>query len=138
MSETDIRHDVFVTAIEGGIQYWAQVVEYKHSIEDWYANVIDLGSLDANDQEVALAENDWHRVDRDVITEGMKVLAGETDLYREEHRIHPRSEHAKLSFALATVVATGFTMFGDFEDMLDASTADIIVQAGVLGEAIYG
>lgn len=135
---TDIEHDVFVTAIEGGVQYWAKVVEYRHSIEDWYANVIDLGRLDEHDQEVALCENDWHRVDRETIQRGMKVLASETDEYREEHRIHSRSEHARLSFALATVVASGFTMFGDLEDMLDAGTADIIVQAGVLGEAIYG
>jgi hypothetical protein len=138
MFETDIRHDVYTTAIEGGIQYWAQVVQYRHSVEEWFAGILDLGRLDANDQEVAVAENDWVRVDGYVIEEGMKVLAGETDLYRQEHRIHPRSEHAKLSFALATVVASGFTMFGDFEDMLDASTADMIVQAGLFGEVIYG
>ena len=135
---TDIGHSVFVTAIEGGVQYWAKVVQYKHSVEDWFAGIIDLGRLDEHDQEVALAENDWFRVDSSVIKGGMKVLASETDEYREEHRIHPRSEHARLSYALATVVASGFTMFGDFEDMLDASTADMIVQAGVFGEVIYG
>jgi hypothetical protein len=66
------------------------------------------------------------------------VLAGETDEYRAANRIDPGSQHAKLSYALATVVASGFTMYGAFEDYLDADTADLVVQAGLFGECIYG
>ncbi len=146
----DIEFDVFVTAIEGGINYWAQVQEYKHHepgvpesgkaidrvpLDEWYADIIDT-VVEADGDSDPMPER--HRITRKTIQDGFKVLAGETDQYREEHRIHPRSEHAKLSFALATVVASGFTMFGDFEDMLDASTADMVVQAGLFGEVLYG
>ena len=138
MYKQDIEHDVFVTAIEGGINYWSTIQGYKHSIDEWYANILDLGRLDERDQEVALVENDWVRVDREVIRQGMRVLVGETDESREANRIDPGSLHAKLSFALATVVASGFTMYGALEDYLDADTADMIVQAGLFGEVIYG
>ena len=138
MYKQDIEYDVFTTAIEGGIDYWARVQEYKPSPDDWHANILDLGRLDERDQEVALVENDWVRVDREVIRQGMRVLVGETDESREANRIDPGSLHAKLSFALATVVASGFTMYGALEDLLDADTADMIVQAGLFGEVIYG
>ena len=138
MYKQDIEHSVFVTAIEGGINYWSTIQGYKHSIDEWYANILDLGRLDERDQEVALVENDWVRVDREVIRQGMRVLVGETDESREANRIDPGSLHAKLSFALATVVASGFTMYGALEDLLDADTADMIVQAGLFGEVIYG
>jgi hypothetical protein len=130
MYKQDIEFDVFTTAIEGGINYWANVLEYENHTEwarpggelvgdgHWYANILDLGRLDERDQEVALVEHDWVRVDGEVMRKGMTVLAGETDESREANRIDPGSLHAKLSFALATVVASGFTMYGDFEDML--------------------
>jgi hypothetical protein len=139
---TDIEYDVFTTAIEGGVQYWAQVAEYRPSVghEGWYATLVSVTDLPW-EEYVDLDEatdSTGHRVDRETIQRGMKELAGETAEYREEHRIHPRSEHARLSYALSTVVASGFTMFADFEDMLDASTADMIVQAAIFGEVIYG
>ncbi len=143
---TDIEYDVFTTAIEGGVQYWAQVAEYRPSVghEGWYATLVATADLPW-EEYVDLVEADdsrirkfGHRVDRETIQRGMTVLAGETDEYREEHRIHPRSEHARLSYALSTVVASGFTMFADFENMLDAGIADMIVQAAIFGEVIYG
>ena len=144
----DIEFDVFVTAIEGGINYWAQVQEYKHHepgvpesgkaidrvpLDEWYADITDT--------VVDWQLGPWperHRITRKTIQDGFKVLVGETDESREANRIHPRSLHAKLSFALATVVASKGTMGGDFEDLLDADTADMIVQAGLFGEVIYG
>ena len=150
MYKQDIEYDVFTTAIEGGINYWANVLEYENHTEyarpggelvgdgHWYANILDLARLDERDQEVALVENDWVRVDREVIRQGMRVLVGETDESREASRIAPGSLHAKLSFALATVVASGFTMYGALEDLLDADTADMVVQAGLCSEVIYG
>ena len=142
---TDIEYDVFTTAIEGGVQYWAQVAEYRPSVghEGWYATLVATADLPWEEYVDRYGVGDvndsiGHRVDRETIQRGMKELAGETAEYREEHRIHPRSEHARLSYALSTVVASGFTMFADFEDMLDAGTADMIVQAAIFGEVIYG
>ena len=143
----DIEFDVFTTAIEGGINYWAQVQEYNNHTEyarpggalvgddEWYADIIDtVVEADGNSDP----RPERHRITRKTIQDGFKVLVGETDESREANRIHPRSLHAKLSFALATVVASKGTMGGDFEDLLDADTADMVVQAGLFGEVIYG
>ena len=131
MKKQDIELDVFTTAIEGGINYWAEIVAYKWDRAKWYAEIIERGA--GPDSTPGR-----HRIDREVIRRGMQVLASETDESREANRIDHGSLHAKLSFALATVVASGFTMIGALEDLLDADTADMVVQAGLFGEVVYG
>ena len=134
VSQDSLEFDVFVTALLGGIGYWAHTVHYTEADQEgWHAHIIDIGR-----DPTVLAEGDWVRVDAETIRTGMKVLAAETDEYRKAHRIHPQSLHARVSYALASVVASGFTQRDSFEALLDADSADLVVQAGLLGEVIYG
>lgn len=36
---TQLLNDIFVTAIEGGINYWCNVNQYNHDIDNYSANV---------------------------------------------------------------------------------------------------
>ena len=36
---SQLLNDIFVTAIEGGINYWAQVNQYNHNIDNYSADI---------------------------------------------------------------------------------------------------
>ena len=58
-------HDIFTTAIEGGINYWASLVMVDHDEDNWYARVLD------RDAETGFL----HVIDKATIREGIRNLA---------------------------------------------------------------
>ena len=107
----DVELDEFTTAIEGGINYWSGVHEYHWDRADWFAVIEDI-------------EGVQHRIDREVIRRGMRVLAD--------------NKSSRFSGVYCGVVRSGFQATEAWWDATDADTADQVVQAGLFGEVVYG
>ena len=123
--DKELLKDLFTTAIEGGINYWADVTAYKHSINDWFATI----------ETEDVTET---RIDEKTILKGIKLFAKETDSERENKNIHPDSDHANLSrICVQLVNPYGPVTELDFFDY-DCLDADAVVQMGLFGEVIYG
>lgn len=125
-SRKQFLHDVFTEALEGGINYWAGIAKYRWSLgAPDYA--VDLDGFYAVVQD---AESDTeYRVTRATIQKGVATLR---QWSREPHvegtnRCHP-------SYTKRILAASAMN---DASEM-DASDADIVVQAGLFGEIIYG
>ena len=110
--------DVFITAIEGGINYWAEVESYG-----WYGRMTD-GSFYAWVVEFEKDDAEAVRVDIDVIARGFARLPAWL----------LRQGFAKDHYFWQAIEANRSNgEDGDF----DSSVADIIVQLGLLGEVRY-
>lgn len=128
---------VFVTAIEGGINYWAAVNEYhweraatitvdqdgkrvpkkvKHDdIFGFYAVIVDLE--DDPEQEM--------RIDKALIARGVSKAYEKVKDGTMANKYHRQ--------------AIKDLLYGEWDDLdFDAETADYIVQCGLFGEAVYG
>ncbi|GAA1083153.1 hypothetical protein [Tsukamurella spumae] len=123
--------DVFTAAIEGGINYWAEVNTYRWQYcgddegvpgrslsyrRDFYAVVRD------HDQETAERAGDL-RIDAEVIQRGAELLAEQWKDADEK------------SYAHRFVIANRTN--GEDGDY-DAGIADQVVQTGLFGSVVYG
>jgi hypothetical protein len=112
--------DIFTTALEGGIDYWACASEYhwqkdgQADFDNFYAIVSDCEGEDA------IPDNS--RIDREVIVKGINKIVNDNtvkinsdlrQLIREANRDNDASN-------------------------IDADGADCIVQIGLLGELVFG
>ena len=114
--------DLFVTALEGGIQYWASVLAYRWRLprvegadpaaergED--LNGFRAIVVDADDS------GDRHTIDRAVIARGFNLAKARDGEVGKRFRTADR----------------------DPEDSdFDADDADLVVQLGLFGEVVYG
>ena len=114
--------DVFTTAIEGGINGWAAVSQYQwrkpdgsDDLDGFFATVHELNDDESDYREVGLCVN------ADTIAAGIgKITRGECNVHQDYvSRIREASVE------------------NDAGD-IDAYDASMIVQAGMLGEVIYG
>lgn len=123
--------DIITTAIEGGIGYWSQCSQYQwideHEDGRVYVPVGERVGDDAravvhvlNDDESGYVE-DGLVIDIEVVARGLRLIidggAGVHDRIRGNVRTADRENDA------------GY---------IDADDADVIVQAGLLGEVVYG
>jgi hypothetical protein len=124
--------DVFTTACEGGINYWAGFKSYHWCLDN-------SGSLDKMDYEnfeakiVFFDERNYEPVtiNREAIERGIDELAKR--LVGNDFRLN--NYHTIAILELWKIVnAEGNLDYLDF----DADTADLIVQHGLFGEIIYG
>lgn len=103
--------NILITAVEGGINYWACVRAYRNaegapcSVE--IQEEIDQGSA---------TFPGWHKVTRAKVKRGLQVMA------------------AKYPHQLAAFVASGKP--GDYAP--DAEVCDVIIQCALFFEVIYG
>ena len=134
--DKELLNDLFVTAIEGGINYWADVTAYKSSIDDWFATI---ETEDVTETESMMEfDRSTLRIDENTILKGIKLFAKETDSDRENKNIHPDSDHANLSrLCVQLLNPYGPVTELDFFDY-DCCDADMVVQMGLFGEVIYG
>ncbi len=134
--DKELLNDLFVTAIEGGINYWADVTAYKSSIDDWFATI---ETEDVTETESMMGfDRSTLRIDEKTILKGIKLFAKETDSDRENKNIHPDSDHANLSrLCVQLLNPYGPVTELDFFDY-DCLDADMVVQMGLFGEVIYG
>ena len=109
-------HDLFVTALEGGIGYWSVCTEYYWSLD----GEDDLDGFYADIEETETDEPATHRIDAACILRGLQFFAQGGQGYRHVHSV-------------ARAV-----LFGDEDVDYDADDADAIVQAGLFGEVVYG
>jgi hypothetical protein len=120
-----IVSSIHCSAIEGGsygIGYWCDVVSYKWDEKDdtKFKSVIQMGAEYEDDKDKRIAKCRKYTIDRDVIMLGIKRLAmGEIKV--NESYIEK----------CAALLVTG-------EADMDADDADIIVQAGLFNEVIFG
>lgn len=110
----ELIFDVFVTAVEQGINYWAEVLEYVWDVpgNDYYALVRDRED----------AETPWIRLDGEVILRGIK-------------RVNEAWKHVQADYQMNAY--RGLAAGAEDVDF-DAETADVIAQFGLLGELTYG
>jgi len=108
--------NIYTTALEGGIGYWAVCDEYKwqHLYEDWDNDIVK--PLDPDQVLVVLSdteENDFENVE---LTPA-KIRAGAKLLIEQFPHMY---------------------QIVDNEFHVDADGADLIVQLGLFGEVVYG
>jgi hypothetical protein len=121
--------DVFTTACEGGINYWASVTGYRWSdgsgdvdrqINEFRAIIRDTEADDTEAEYVLNAE---------VIAKGIRLLWE----YMHELKLNGEMPNAYQSAAINAL------HFGRYDDVdFDADTADMIVQFGLFGKVVYG
>jgi hypothetical protein len=127
----EFLNDIITTALEGGIGYWSQASQYQW-IDDYDGRVhvvvgdeIPGGNATAivhrlNDDESDYVEEGL-LIDQACVRRGLRrILDGDAPVgerYREGIRDANRANDASL---------------------IDADDADVIVQAGLFGEVVYG
>lgn len=126
VSPTDQRMwDLFTCAVEGGINYWAEVEEYhlwlpktdhEPDYKGFYAEIVDQADDDKP-----------HRITRDVIVRGYRLAATKT-----QTEIH---YFWQCNCGKPPLVCTEDS---NAEWDFDALDADAIVQLGLFGSVVYG
>ena len=117
-------NNVFTTAMEGGVNYWASVVQYRWSDgAPHYNEINEFRAVLRDVQEDDLPE---YVVDRAVIAKGIRLLyAHMKDLGENANRYHKE--------------AVTNLQFGRYDDAdYDSDTADMIVQFGLFEKLVYG
>lgn len=124
---TQIYRDILVTAIEGGINYWATVLHYKH---DMHPTTAELGprchAIIVEDEDGAESKT----IDTAAIRKAMSILhkgggystrpgAEAPDWWKKKWR-------------------RAYQDCADGSWDYDASDADAVVQVACFGEVIYG
>lgn len=105
--------DILITAVEGGIGYWSQVVTYRWTEGPQHTQadiVVDIGDGEIKDYKINL----------DVIEKGLKALL-------VLDNVNP-GIRSMASDAVAENDAAH----------IDSDAADVIVQLGLLDEIVYG
>lgn len=130
---SQITHDIFTTACEGGINYWASIEDYRWSIDG--SGDIDRPDLDAF--EAMLIERDGdansYLLNDLVITQGLRKAFLALEDGKSFGDYHDK---AIVPMYLANLQPSMAFLY-DMVDF-DANTADIIVQYGLFGEMVYG
>lgn len=115
-SREEFLDDVTITAIEGGIGYWSVCHSYKWDDEPEVTAVIQ-----EFDEGTGEPYGDKITVNRALIRKGIKqVISGEAGVHE----------------SMVKLIA-GASAANDGCD-IDADAADVIVQAAIFGELVYG
>lgn len=110
--------DVLITAVEGGIGYWAIAKNYKWS--DDGPTTVDVA--EQNDSYEESEWGDWVHVDREALVRAFSVLRSDKEL--------------ALSASIRERILRAWRDADAGE--IDSDDADIVVQVAVLGDVIYG
>ena len=108
--------DIIITAVEGGIGHWAVCRGYDY--EDPY---VEIGEVDFDDPYAEYPEDEWRGIDINTIAKGIGRVKD------PEFRVNDVIR--KNVIAANTKNDAG---------MIDAESADVIVQAALFGEIVYG
>jgi len=111
--------DVFETAIESGIDYWANIHEWVSDDEGrgWYAKVT---VKDDYYEDVAGSVIDW-----------WTIMSGTQRLVTQPIKL-------QVAAIEALIKAAETDDYEKFLNMYDVEWADIIVQYGLFGELVFG
>jgi hypothetical protein len=129
-ARTQFLRDIITTAVEGGIGYWSQCSQYQW-VDDHEGRVyVPVGERVGDcaravihvlsDDESGYVETGLI-IDVEVIARGLKLITdGGTNLNDRSRKLIRQADREN---------DAGY---------LDADSADVIVQAGLLGEIVYG
>lgn len=131
---TEFLTDVLITAIEGGVAYWARVLEYQHT-EAPRAVLVRTEDLVFDDNRFAwvpTAGAEQLVVNLDVVARGVNRIASaganEIKYLPEAHRLLVAAASRENDMMPADA------RYGD----IDAGVADHIVQIALFGEVVHG
>ena len=113
-TRNDFLKDIFITAIEGGINYWCIVKNYRWNCEDFSCKVIEY------DEDTDSHKNRYN-LNAAVIEQGIL-------------KVKERSFQVNSDILAYILLADHNNDAGD----IDSICADVIVQAGLFGEIVYG
>jgi hypothetical protein len=108
--------DIIITAVEGGINYWAGVSNYNWSMETPSTTKAVIYDLEEPETELILSIN---------------TIASAVNRVQSDGNIHGLGD-----FQRGIIIQANIT--NDFPSWFDAITADIVAQIATLGEVIYG
>lgn len=111
-------HDIFTTALEGGINYWAAARKYRWSLNGAGQDE-DLTGFEAT---VVDLEGETYVINADVLDAGLRRAQ--------------KAGYLKGSYQARAL--QGLYFKGSEQADFDATTADIVVQYGLFGELVYG
>lgn len=114
-----IYDDLLITAIEGGINYWAEVSDYHHGANDETSATVYED--DADTDGVTVTTTDIRRAVRQVATKGIPAADPGSDL----------GDRFKAG-CNAALRGRG----GDWD--FDATAADALIQVAMFGDVVYG
>lgn len=116
-----LLHVIFTTALEGGIQYWATVHEYKWSQGDPAMDEDCYGfrAVISEDEE----EGKTHTINRDVMLKGYELA------------LDPAAANTVWSVS-EPPAKDDLDAIEDYD--FDAGDADSILQLGLFGKVVYG
>lgn len=120
--------DTFITAMEGGVDYWATRRRYAHKTRDdapddftptdYYAVISEDGSGGDGKRDTR------HDINRAVMLRGFRVVLGGSCPLKDTHE-----QVRKIGAAWKDP---------EIEGDIDADGADILVQLALFGEVVYG
>lgn len=119
-----LPHDLFVTALEGGIGYWSECSEYRWSLDDGKE---DLSGFRAVIENMVEEELPAAVIDRDVMVKGLSLAYKAAERYPGVYAL----DDVGLAWDTGNATLLGAIDF-------DADTADAVVQLGLFGEVRYG
>ena len=124
--------DLFITAIEGGINYWGGVAKYKWQTADGADDILGFNAV-----VVDLEDDTEYVVDRAVIAKGFNKIAKAKGPFYDPNGANTQCADVKyLGPGLAKAVREA--AFDPDEADFDAGDADTILQVGLFGEVVYG
>ena len=134
-SRSEFLHDVFVTAIEGGIGYWSECSRYHWEngggltdldLEGFYADITDTEDTDKH-----------YRISRQTISRGVHLITSARGPFYDPNGANTQCVDVPyLDKGTAMCVWAG-SVDNDASE-IDAGIADAIVQVCLFGEVRYG
>lgn len=123
--------DIFITACEGGINYWCALERYTHSRPTETGRRPDYDNFRAIVREED--EGQDLLIDRTVIAKGCAILIGD---FGTDIKLNNNDRNRIRGILIAAAARPDDA--DEYAGYLDASDADYIVQIGLFGEVMYG
>ena len=127
MGRSQFVYDVFVTALEGGCNYWAEIRDY-HPFFGSGEDLIGFGAEVSGSRCDDVEDEDsivWHAVNRDVIRRGIEIIMDRT------------RKLSDLGLGEATVQHLRKAIETNDAGDVDADGADVILQIGLFEKVVY-
>lgn len=144
-ARTEFLTDILTIAIEGGVNYWATILEYKHSDPEPYAVLVDSEDLvqDDNWDWVPSEGTEPYRVDLDVIARGVNRIVNATKkpvpfLTEAKRKVVTAASMQNDCMPDMSLTDNNRSNLGHYVSDIDADVADDILQVGIFGEVRYG
>lgn len=137
---TQFLADVLTTAVEGGIGYWARIMESKRAEDGSWLEITVVEYEDAYDDEaLGLRPGDCYESLDNLWDTGREALAKHTHVVTLDKVAHALNEVISGDYVHKEMTARIFLANRSNDaGEIDAYDADAVVQVAALGEVVYG